>query len=353
MRVDSALELQAQVFSKIFDFVEVPTAADVERRLPSLYLDPLLFEERRPYRKSAKKRTVEDIALGVITHDGADALLAVLVQDRRKMKCTMVDEIVDVAKGEAEVVYIGRQRPLWTTARNDPLRLGCSISPTTVAYAGTFGCFCRDDATGRAAILSNNHVLADVNRVAASTPVMQPGARDGGNPGADDIAALSRFVPIRYEGIPNPVDAAVALLSEHGRGEDRHTLHSGAETPEPAMVLKPEALMEAMPGMTVFKTGRTTSFTRGSVRAVNVSNFLVDMGDGLARFDDQIVIEMDMTPTRPFGRPGDSGSVIVDEEGRPVALLFAGSASGGAGGVGITGANPISSVVQHLGVTLI
>ena len=42
----------------------------------------------------------------------------------------------------------------------------------------------------------------------------------------------------------------------------------------------------------------------------------------------QIVIETDMAP-QPFGRPGDSGSLIVDDQGRPVGLLFAGSASGG------------------------
>ena len=104
--------------------------------------------------------------------------------------------------------------------------------------------------------------------------------------------------------------------------------------------------------MTVLKTGRTTRHTRGLVRAVNVNNFLVDVGVGVARFDNQIVIET-AAPPQPFGRPGDSGSLIVDDEGRPVALLFAGSASGGAGNVGITGANPISSVTAQLGVTLV
>lgn len=59
----------------------------------------------------------------------------------------------------------------------------------------------------------------------------------------------------------------------------------------------------------------------------------------------------DMAP-QPFSRQGDSGSLIVDEQGRPVALLFAGSASGGAGNLGFTGANPISSVCEQLGVTL-
>ena len=121
--------------------------------------------------------------------------------------------------------------------------------------------------------------------------------------------------------------------------------------PAPAIELRPGEMAEAVPGMIVHKTGRTTRHTRGRVRAVNVNNYLVDVGVAVARFDGQVVIETDAA-RQPFSRPGDSGSLIVDEDGRPVALLFAGSASGGAGNVGITGANPISYVAEQLGVTL-
>ena len=353
MRFESALELQARIFSQLFQFVELPVAAGMEQPTPGLFLDPELLETKSARPKKAKKRAVEDIALGVTEgNDDESAKLAVLVQSRNKIKCALVDEIVDIAKGEAEVLYIGRQRPLWTTTRNDPIRLGCSISPTTVPYAGTLGCFCRDNLSGREGILSNNHVLADVNSVPISTTVMQPGARDGGKPGTDDIAELIRFVPIQFGGFPNQVDAAVAALIGHGRAEDRDTLYGGSEEPQPVLTLQPGTLVDAVPGMSVLKTGRTTRNTRGRVVAVNVNNFLVDVGVGTARFDGQIVIETE-TPPQPFGRPGDSGSLIVDDQGRPVGLLFAGSASGGAGNVGITGANPISSVTSQLGVTLI
>ena len=321
--------------------------------MPGLYVDPALLEMKSARPKRSKKRAVEDIALGVTDGgEGGEAKLAILVQSRDKLRCSLVERIVEVAKGEVGVVYIGRQKPLWTTSRNDPIRLGCSISPTTVEYAGTLGCFCRDNLSGRDGILSNNHVLADVNSVPISTTVMQPGARDGGKPGKDDIAELIRFVPIQFGGFPNQVDAAVAALVDHGRAEDRTTLYEGSEEPQPAVTLQPGSPVDAVPGMTVVKTGRTTHFTRGRVLAVNVNNFLVDVGPGVARFDGQIVIETE-APPQPFGRPGDSGSLIVDDQGRPVGLLFAGSASGGAGNVGITGANPISSVTSHLGVTLI
>jgi hypothetical protein len=353
MRFESALELQARIFSQIFEFIELPVAEGMELPMPGLFLDPVLLETKSARPMKAKKRACEDIALGV-ARGGADddARLAILVQSRTHLQSSMIEEIVSIARGEVEVVYIGRQKPLWTTARNDPIRLGCSISPTTVQYAGTLGCFCRDNLSGRDGILSNNHVLADVNNVPIGTTVMQPGARDGGKPDKDDIAELIRFVPIQFGGFPNLVDCAVAALVAHGRAEDRDTLYEGAEEPKPAMTLQPGSPADAVPGMTVVKTGRTTHFSRGRVLAVNVNNFLVDVGVGVARFDGQIVIET-AAPPQPFARPGDSGSLIVDDQGRPVALLFAGSASGGAGNVGITGANPISSVTSQLGVALL
>lgn len=353
MRIESALELQARIFSQIFQFIELPASAGIGQPLPGLFLDPTLFETKSARPKRARRRVVNDIALGVAEGSGSeDARLAVLVQNRNKLRSTVVDDIIDVARGEVEVLYIGRQKPLWTTVRNDPIRLGASISPTTVPYSGTLGCFCRDTLSGRTGILSNNHVLADVNAVAVGTTIMQPGARDGGRPEEDVIGELIRFVPIQFGGFPNLVDAAVAGLTDHKREEDRATLYDSSDEPTPAITLQPDNPVEALPGMTVFKTGRTTRHTRGRVRAVNVNNYLVDVGVGVARFDGQMVIETDMAP-QPFSRPGDSGSLIVDEEGRPVGLLFAGSASGGAGNVGITGANLISSVTEQLGVTLI
>jgi len=354
MQIESALELQARIFATIFDFIELPATADFDQPLPGLFLDPYLLETKSARRHPSRRGPLQDIALGVTDgSDGEEARLAVLVQNPRKVHSAVVERIVEVARGEVEVLYIGRQKPLWTTVRNDPIRLGTSISPTTVRYAGTLGAFCRDNLSGRDCILSNNHVLADVNGMPIGTTVMQPGAGDGGDAEKDVIAELIRFVPVQFGGFPNRVDAAVAALSEHGRREDRATLYDSADRPQPALTLQPGSPVEPLPGMSVFKTGRTTRHTRGRVRAVNVNNYLVDMGVDVARFDGQMVVEMDMSPAQPFSRPGDSGSLIVDKEGRPVGLLFAGSASGGAGNVGITGANPISSVTSQLGVTLI
>ncbi len=348
MKFELALEVQAQVFREVFNFVEVPAAAGMTP-LPGLFVD-----SAPTFTSDAPRKQTDDIALGVAAgQNDEDSRLAVLLQDEAIQKSEIVSRILALAKDEAEVLYIGRQEASWTQVRNNPIRLGCSASPVTVGYAGTMGCFAKDGQTGHVGVLSNNHVLADVNRVALQTPIMQPGALDNGNPGQDAVAVLTRFVPIQFGGTPNAVDAAFATILQHGRQEDRATLYNSANVPAPAIMINPSSIGSAMPGMTVFKTGRTTRHTRGRVRAVNVNNYQVNMGVGIARFDNQILIEMDNTPVAPFSRPGDSGSLIVDGNGQPVGLLFAGSNIGGAGNVGITGCNPISSVLTQLGISLV
>lgn len=361
MRFDSALEVQAKVFREVFDFVPMAAAAGFDGFETDIFVDPVLLEEspqKTRSRRSSAKRAVEDIALGITDgKDGGDsAKLAVLVQNRLQMKDKVIDRISAMAKKEVDVTYIGRQKPLWTQTRLNPLRLGGSVSPVTVTYAGTLGCFCRDNLTGADCVLSNNHVFADVNRVPVGTGIKQQGHLDGGLSGTDDIAELLRFVPIQFGGVPNAVDAAAARLTAHGRTEDRAGLYDASTPPRLMASLNPAAPATAFPSMKVQKTGRTTCHTFGKVRAVNVNNYLVNMGVGIARFDGQIVIEARVVPDekkRPFSQPGDSGSVIVDDSGNPVGLLFAGSASGGAGNLGFTGANPISMVTAQLGVTLI
>ena len=98
--------------------------------------------------------------------------------------------------------------------------------------------------------------------------------------------------------------------------------------------------------MIVRKLGRTTGFTEGRVTAVALDDVGVDMGAGIASFDNQIEIEA--TQARAFCRGGDSGSLIVDADNRAVALLFAGSDSGGSNDLGLTFANPMPAVMDAL-----
>jgi hypothetical protein len=142
-------------------------------------------------------------------------------------------------------------------------------------------------------------------------------------------------------GRANLVDAAVATL-DAGVDAEPGDLPGG-----PLLGAVPSGL-DVDPDEAVEKIGRTTGHTAGRITAVEVDAVAVQYDEAVYRFDDQIEIE---GRAAAFSAGGDSGSVIWRSRDRaPVALLFAGSESGGAAGTGVTFANPLATVLSTLGV---
>lgn len=230
-----------------------------------------------------------------------------------------------------DVVVTGELHAQPFKGRYRPAPGGVSLGHFKIT-AGTLGCLVRK---GRALyILSNNHVLANVNTGLIGDPILQPGPFDGGHVPADVIAKLSQFVPINLSGACNHVDCAIAQTSP--------TLVTpldkcyGKLDPHPA----PCRL-----NLLVKKCGRTTQFTRGRITDCHFTGRIGYGTHGAALFCNQIVITS--LVASPFSAGGDSGSLIVTDQGnRPVGLLFAGSATH-------TIANPIGEVLAALGVTIV
>jgi hypothetical protein len=164
-------------------------------------------------------------------------------------------------------------------------------------------------------ILSNNHVLANVNAGIPGDAVLQPGPIDGGTNPADRIATLSRFVPITLQPpVPlaqhnNLVDCAIAEGQFHDL--DRAIYWNGA-----VRGWRPKANVTV--GTVVKKTGRTTNFTTGRITAINATIDVNYGGGRVARLKDQIV-------TTNMSAGGDSGSLVLTLDNVAVGLLFAGS----------------------------
>ena len=219
-----------------------------------------------------------------------------------------------------------------TTKRYRPAPIGVSTGHGDVT-AGTIGARVKD-SQGVLYALSNNHVYANANEASIGDNVYQPGPLDiqGDPQEADELGTLYKYVPLKFDGSPNLVDAAIAATTKEKLGNA--TLADGYGTPTATTV-------QATVRMKVKKYGRTTSLTQGRVYAVNVT-VNVDYGGGkTALFVEQIVI----TP-RKFSAGGDSGSLVVTKTGNhPVGLVFAGSPS-------VTIANPIDVVLSQLGVTI-
>jgi hypothetical protein len=208
--------------------------------------------------------------------------------------------------------------------RRRPIVGGISISPINESFVGTLGCFLRRVTAGSEQIfaLSNNHVMADVNRLPIGTPIVQPGPEVvPTNPG-DIFAALSSFTPIQFPAgrlapIVNRFDAAIAVVSDLNLIRLGQMFGINNYNPQ---------LASPLPGMRVIKSGRTTGVTTGVITGTGVNGVQVNYGTRtnprIATFNDTIEIVGD---NDPFSAPGDSGSVILERStGRPVALLFAG-----------------------------
>jgi len=288
-------------------------------------------------------RNLPTFALGVAPKAKGQFALAVRVQQRALEQGREVDLIARKAKGEVEVRYIGmaaKQATPWQRLRQRPLRIGCSVGHVKVT-AGTLGCFVRPQGGGSPAILSNNHVLANENRAKRGDAIVQPGIYDAGKDPADVIAKLENFVKLRRTGA-NLIDAATATLGKEIEYDLSKLTGLGK--------LKGAGSAMIDEGMAVAKIGRTTGLTHGRVTAFELDNVYVQYDAGALQFDGQIEIEGESE--KAFSDGGDSGSLIVDQGGFGVALLFAGTDHGGKNGKGLTYANPLAAVLSALKIEL-
>lgn len=230
-----------------------------------------------------------------------------------------------------DVVATGELHALPHRGRYRPAPGGVSVGHFRIT-AGTIGCLVR---RGTALfILSNNHVLANINQAHLGDPILQPGPFDGGHLPADVIAKLSKFIPIGFGGAVNKVDCAIAQTSPSLVTPLNKCFGRIRPAPVPCRL-----------NLLVKKCGRTTQFTRGRITDCSATVRVGYGTSGVALFQNQIIITS-LTGS-PFSAGGDSGSLIVTDQGnQPVGLLFAGSASH-------TIANHIQDVLTALGVTIV
>lgn len=181
-----------------------------ENLKPSLSGPPLdqavSFRSKRQQVSVPAERTTEvgraqpGIALGVARGEAAnDYRLAVRIQHRDFLSGSRIEAIVEAAKGEADVQYVGllsKQTSGVTPQyrrRVRPIQPGFSVGHHAIT-AGTLGAIVRIRKDSRPRILSNNHVLADENRGDIGDSILQPGTFDGGKARTHRVAELEDFV---------------------------------------------------------------------------------------------------------------------------------------------------------------
>jgi hypothetical protein len=210
----------------------------------------------------------------------------------------VIGRIYALARGVSVLTGVsGDKRWRWR-----PIPGGVSVG-VVGGGTGTIACRVYDRSTGEVLILSNRHVFSGN----VGTPVIQPGAADGGLYPDDVVGYVYRFIDVKPPPLDNKVDAALAKPTV---GVSDEVLNVGVvvDTTDP------------VEGMTVCKSGRSTCYTCGRVIDVHASVKVYGYPFGYAIFTDQVIVK----PT--IAAPGDSGSLVVEAGSkRAVGLLFAGS----------------------------
>lgn len=202
-----------------------------------------------------------------------------------------------------------------------PLVGGIQIAPDGANWVGTLGGAVRLP-DGRWGAITNAHV-SGLNGKGRN--MRQPDASHRG----PHVGKIVRVVTIRFDGEPNYIDAAVIDCTDaDGRVMVKPTQFDLGD------IVPPENAQQAV-GDRVTKSGRTTAITRGHCVGIEATSH-VGYGEGTAKFERQLVVKGE---DGPFSGPGDSGSLVLDAEGHPWGLLFA-------GGGGTTICNPIQFVLD-------
>ena len=227
-----------------------------------------------------------------------------------------------------DVIELGRLRPEANATRK-PVQPGYSIGHVKVT-AGTLGAVVRRSKGYQ--LLSNSHVLADSGKGKIGDKVLYPGKADGGKAPKDLVGKLSRFKKFTTGGaFVNDVDCALCA-PDRERIKDVRPDIKGLGLPTGTGIAKR--------GMQVVKVGRTTGKTNGTVTDTNFRFVLNYPGVGDVGFRDQVLC------TR-YTKPGDSGSLVLDQRTKKaVGLHFAGAKGGSV-------FNPIDRVLKALGVKLV
>jgi len=238
------------------------------------------------------------------------------------------DVIPKVINGEVtDIIQAGRFKAYWgeRTSVMRPAMGGISIGHPDIT-AGTLGCAVWID--GKKHILSNNHVMADMNDASIGDGILQPGDADSGT---EAIAALTDFQTIDFDGGSNVMDAAIALpYTQSNLSEEIYEL--GLPQTEVAPSL----------GLVVTKSGRTTAVTTGEIDIIDATIEVDYTALKTAIFDNVFIDSYNS-----MSSPGDSGSLLVASDGlAAVGILFAGE--------GIkTAFNPVGPILTRFSATML
>jgi hypothetical protein len=214
--------------------------------------------------------------------------------------------------------------------RDGKVCCGSSCGPTSENSSGTLGAIVSlQSRSDELFLISNNHVFAGCNHVPKGQPILSPSSNDS-NPNITAPRAIARhdsIIELRT-GSPdfvNPCinDVALALVTDQAvvsswQGDSSN----GYDTP--GKFKEPKSRMQ------VKKFGRTTGLTYGETESkVAIATKITYKSknfQGVVWFTDVWIV---YSKGAPFALGGDSGSLVVTDDGESaIGLVFAASSNG-------------------------
>lgn len=272
--------------------------------------------------------------VGVSERPNGESVIKILTKDKSIQNLSAISNHFGIKRADIVVERVGKIR-----MRSEKLKRKKTIDTRIAAgtscghfkiTAGTLGCYVKD-AEKKIYILSNNHVLANINQGNWDDAILHPAVMDGGKLSKNRVAGLAYYVILEPKA-PNICDAAIALVD---KGISIDPLIAGK--------IKIRGLTTPENKMKVEKFGRTTGHTTGAITTRNL-DLKVDFDGMELEFHNQFEIK---GRRKMFCDGGDSGSLILQREtNKAVGLLFAGTEDG------TTFASPVKEVLASFSVKI-
>lgn len=265
-----------------------------------------------------EKKNVVGVGVGPKNGDGEESIV-VLVEKKESLSAldegNMIPESIDGVK--TDVIETGPIVPLAKGQHADRCRpvFGGISAIWKKGTACTLGAIVWKD--GKPYALMNTHCgIPHWKGAKVGDDIVQPSPNDGGRKtGSRDVIGKSTemYKELILDGqTPNKFDACLVELDKDIDVKELYLEGIGEIEGRPATVSV---------GEEVTKSGRTTGVGSAKVLLMNAT-VRVDYGSGVGVFPGQIIVENN---NEHFTAGGDSSSLVINKEKRPVGQIYAGS----------------------------
>lgn len=323
MKLDSAIELKRECFLQSYQEI----TDDVGLRVNSLGVEPVVG---RQVSVGFSRQGLDDYHLELRLDRASGPAYRLAQGMKAKAPKEIHIGVIEKLVVPTPIALANATRDTASAARfafqKRPLHIGLSIGNLN-GGVGSLGAFV-EDAKGRPGIVSNCHVLAPPGPGGErDRKIYQPGKQDILYETLRDGHAIATLCDhTTFSGVgSNYLDGAYAILDDPGLADPNgNTIPKGCPG-EGTRIEEVVDYDQLAPNQRVFKVGRTTGCTGGTVRAFGVDDRIIDVPPyGNRRFDDLIEVWWDRLDV-PFASPGDSGSLLfLADRFAAIALHFAG-----------------------------